>query len=217
MGAHAKWQITKTLRANAFTVAEFGTEKPDNRYTVALIYSPTKWLSITGGHTPPPLSAILRPYPLSGSSQFETWTQKRIPGGAPCVYATLSNKEAKFYGGVVWREHQTEFEAEVVYRSFTLGGYIRDSVSAIAGQISTKKFFQIAVFDNAKTLASTIVYNFRDYSLYCDIGYNFPTNTLPRLEIGALKNFSSKYVSGLFGLGGDIEAQSVNAYLFFHL
>ncbi len=220
-GAHAKWQIARKFKLSSFAVLEFGTDKPIGLYSFALTYSPTNWLAFTAGHTPPPLPLLLRPYPLNGNSQFETWTQQRVPGAAPSAYFTIGNKGPKVYGGVSLRNQTAEYEVEVVYRAFTVGGYVRDSLWGVAGQVSTKdeKFFQITVFDNTHTLANTSVVNLHkgEYSLYCDIGYNFSKEELPRLEVGALKNFKSKYVSGLFGLSYQVETSSANAYLFFHL
>lgn len=217
VGAHAKWQINSKLKLNSFAVLELGTSKAIGLYNFALIYSPTKWLSITGGHTPPPLPLIMRPYPLSANSQFETWTQARIPGATPSVYFTIGNKKLKGYGGVSLRDNKTEFETELTYGAVTIGSYVRDTSWGIAGQVSTKKYFQVTVFDNSWILANTSIVNIRDYSLYCDVGYNFKLQKLPRFEIRFSKNFYSKYVQGLFGLGYQGETNSINAYLFFHL
>lgn len=218
VGAMVSWKVSKQISIKSFGMIETDLIKTWGIQQFYLSFTPSKhWLLVAGQMAT--ISTEQRPHPVSGNGQFETWTQARIPGGAPGF-------KFKYVGnitvgaGIAVRNGAPEYHGSFAKGNHTISGYYRDwdGQKGFAYTYDSKKFYSLLVFIPSSTVATTTVVNFKnDYSLFVDLGYGAINKTLVRGEVGALKSFSSKWLKGLFSLSYDIKTESVNGYLFVHL
>lgn len=183
---------------------------------------PTSKLSFTFGSMAS-IPTEMRPHPVSGSGQFETWSQSQIPGGGLGIKTKYQfTKEFELASGVVLREDKPEYSARLTYKKFQLTGWYStiDSTSGIAASLTHGRVFSTLVYSPDQTIADVLVITLskkQGIKLYSDMGYSFVEKDLVRGEWGLMKTFDSKWIDGLFGLGYRHEAKSVAGYLFVHL
>ena len=183
---------------------------------------PTKKLTIQLGSMAS-VPTEMRPHPVSGAGQFETWTTSQIPAGGLGVKAKYQlTPNFQLSSGVVMRKNKPEYSLKVGYKHVQLGVWYSsvDTTAGIAASINWRRLVTTWVYKPNQTIASMWVIKISkkyDMSLYADMGYDFQKKQLVRGEWGVLKTFDSKWIDGLFGLGYRHEARSIAGYLFIHL
>lgn len=165
----------------------------------------------------------MRPHPVSGNGQFETWSQSQIPGGGLGIKAKYQcTKDFELASGVVFRGTMPEYSARLIYKKFQLTGWYStlDSTLGVAATVDIGRVFSTLVYRHDQTIADVLVITLskkQGIKLYSDMGYSFVEKDLVRGEWGVLKGFDSKWIDGLIGLGYQYESKSIAAYLFVHL
>ena len=242
---------TDSLHATGFTNMRFGvmaTYKPahwisfsgwgmlqsDNKgnllsiQPVWMTLNPTKKLTLQVGSMPI-LPTEQRPHAVSPGGQFETWTERAIPGIAPGVKLKYDfTSEFQLAGGVSIREKMPEYSARLTYKNVKLYGWYStaDSTSGIAANIKFDRLESVLVYKPDQTVANKLVVNFSEIfkslekhnlSVYSDMGYDFQKKDLVRGEWGLLKGFESQWIKGLWGIGYSHEDKAIVPYLFLHL
>ena len=197
-----------------------GTISPFSLLGVTL--SPIKSVTITLGKIATPMTK-LRPLPITGSGQFESWTVSQIPGSAIGGSITGSfSKEYSLSAGSFVRGSDVSVEAGLGIPYTQIAGYYMANSRKFGGAINC----------NYKLLSTTLMYNSEKNAgmfdavkisqkhnlfLYSDIGFSINNWNMVRGEWGVFKTFSVQYLSSILGVGYSKEIKSVKGYVFIHL
>ncbi len=224
-GAMATYKPASWLSFGSWALVQVdGGSDPWSLQQYWMTLNPTSKLSLTMGSMAS-IPTEMRPHPVSGSGQFETWSQSQIPGGGLGIKAKYQfTKDFELASGVVFRGDNPEYSARITYKTFQVSGWYStcDSISAsgVAVSLTHGRVFSTFVYKPDHTIADVLVIKLskkHDISIYSDMGYSFVDKELVRGEWGFLKSFDSQWIDGLFGLGYRYEAKSIAAYLYVHL
>lgn len=216
VGVMASWKCSPYLTFHSFGMFETDLKQPWGIQQFYLNYEPTNHWIVTVGQSAT-ISTEQRPHPVSGAGQFETWTQSRIPGGAPGIKIKYRGN-VSVGAGIAARNGFPEYHASVSKGSHTLSGYYlqSDYQSGFAYTYDTKKLYAIVVCIPDSIVGSTVVVRLKkNISLFADVGYG--NSVFPRAELGAFKSWSEKWIKGLLSVSYDVKIKSVKGYLFVHL
>lgn len=222
-GAMATYKPAKWVSFGSWALVQLdGGSDPWSLQQYWMTLNPTSKLSLTIGSMAS-IPTEMRPHPVSGPGQFETWSQSQIPVGGLGIKAKYQfTKEFELASGVVFRADKPEYSARLTYKKFQLSGWYStlDSTSGVAVSLTHGRLFSTFVYKPDQTIADVIVFKVskkHNVSLYSDMGYSFVEKDLVRGEWGLMKQFDSKWIDGLFGLGYRHETKSIAGYLFVHL
>jgi len=223
LGAMATYQPAKWFAVKTWAMYQAETKTaPWHMQQFWFKFTPTQKLSLEIGNMAT-LPTEQRPHPVSGAGQFETFSEGQIVGmaiNAKVKYAFTKDFNAG--AGIASRKDKPEYSGMLSYKTVKLSGWYSQYNKKV-GTALTLDFAR--VYDTFVWKQDQIVSNIFclkilpkiSVSLYADTGYDLIAKKLVRGEGGVLKNFESKYISGLFGLGYQHETNTVNGYLFVHL
>ena len=177
------------------------------------------------------LATESRPLPPTAGGHFETWTEAQIPGGSIGAKATYKFSDKVVGLGINERGGEAEYQARFSSEHLELNGYYSVFNKRVGAStvIKADRLYGVVAYENipASDLLpeKNLLAAFANFTLdkknkidvYFDAGYQFQNDKFERLEGGFIKNFSSKWVSGLIAMGYQHESETVNAYLFIHL
>jgi hypothetical protein len=220
-GTMATWQPAKWFAVKSWGI--YHLEKGDS-YTLQqfwFAFTPHKKLTIQTGYMAT-LATEQRPHPATGDGQFETFSEAQIPGGAYNIKITATPSDKISFGAcVAYRKTAFEYQAMFNYRWIKLSGwYDCNKKFGSALTLDFSRVYNVTSWRQDQVLANFICIKLgknKDYCIYSDNGFDFPSNKLIRSETGFLKTFDSKWIKGLFGLGWRNETRTINGYLFVHL
>lgn len=228
-GAMATWNAKKWLSIKSFAV--YGkSAKEDlilNSFS-ACFHNESLSLELGKMGTP---ATELRPLPMTGNGQFETWTEAQFSNSGLGVKFGYQANGFKTKLGAIKRGKNLEVAMNAAWKNVAVTSVIggRNANEYIFGFThSFKNAYQVGNFQqvyNADSGFDQIIGYFLNYevapknaiSLYLDAGYNLTAETWPRWEAGAIKAFTSPLVKGLVALGYDAKNESINGYIFVHL
>jgi hypothetical protein len=223
VGAMATYKPASWISFSSWAMVQVdGGSDPWSLQQFYMTIQPTQKLSIAVGSMAS-IPTEMRPHPVSGSGQFETWSQSQIPGKGLGIKAKYQfTKDFELASGVVLRSTMPEYSARLIYKKFQLSGWYStlDSTSGIAASLKHGRMFSTFVYKPDQTIADMLVVKISkkyDISLYSDMGYDFQKKELVRGEWGVMKTFDSEWIDGLFGLGWDQKNKGINGYLYVHL
>ena len=178
-------------------------------------------LAITVGKIATPMTEI-RPLPTTGSGQFESWSEARIPGSAVGGKISYSFQKASITAGGFWRLNDASVELGFKVKHFQIGGYylIRSQVFGTACRVSYDRLTEVLAYNYKGAIASLTVVKIskkHSISVYSDVGIGTDVWKLSRGEWGILKGFSIKSLQILTGVGYAQEIKSFKAYCYIHL
>lgn len=218
LGAMVSWKPSEKISIHSFGMLEADPNGISHIQQFYIKVRPfKKWVVVIGQMATP--STEHRAHPVSAGGQFETWTQSRIPGGAPGIKVKY---EGSFTigAGVAARNGAPEYHGSFSKGNHMISGYYRvaGTQTGFAYRFDSKKLYSIWVFIPGSLVGTTTVLPLRHtYSLFADLGTSTKPVTLIRGEVGAFKSFSSKWIKGLLSVSYDIKARNAKAYLFVHL
>ena len=222
-GAMATYQPAKWFAVKTWAIYQAETKTtPWHMQQFWFKVMPTKKLSLEIGNMAT-LPTEQRPHPVSGNGQFETFSEAQIVGmalNAKVKYAFTPDFKAG--AGIAIRKDKPEYSGMLSYKTVKLSSWYSQYNKKV-GAALTLDFAR--VYDALVWKQDQIVSNIfclkilkkANISVYSDTGYDLVTKKLVRGEGGLLKNFESKYIKGLFGLGYQHETHIINGYLFVHL
>lgn len=223
VGAMGTYSPAKWVSFGSWALVQLdGKSNPWSLQQFWMTVTPTQKISITMGSMAS-IPTEMRPHPVSGNGQFETWSQSQIPVGGIGIKARYQfSKDFQLASGVVFRADKPEYSARLSYKKVQLVGWYStiDSTSGVAATINVGRVSSTFVYKPDQTIADVLVIKMskkQDISFYSDMGYDLQKKDLVRGEWGVLKGFDSKWVDGLIGLGYRNETKSIAAYLFVHL
>lgn len=222
VGAIIHWDIVKWLTLNAFYMYQAETKNSWGLNQFSVKIAPCKKWNIQIGNMAS-ISTQQRPHPVSAGGQFETWTEAQIPGGGLGAKTTYSpNKNLSFGLGVVARQLQPEYHANINYKKLTLSGYYgtNDQKAGMAFTYAGNNAWTTLVWKQDKLIANTFgckLSNKYNILMYSNIGYDLETKDLVSGEWGVYVNFTAKHCSVLPCIGYNYETRTVRGYLFIHL
>lgn len=223
VGAMGTYSPAKWVSFGSWALVQLdGGSEPCSLQQFWMTVTPTQKLGITVGSMAS-IPTEMRPHPVSGSGQFETWSQSQIPVGGLGIKARYQfSKDFQLASGVVFRADKPEYSARLTYKKVQLVGWYStiDSTSGVAATVDVGRVSSTFVYKPDQTIADVLVVKIskkHDISLYSDMGYSFVEKDLVRGEWGVLKGFDSKWIDGLLGVGYQHESKSVVGYLFVHL
>ncbi len=168
------------------------------------------------------LATELRPLPISGAAQFESWTGRTMPGGSLGAKAKYTIDDYCIGGGIAKNEGKPEYHAQISTRGWLAVGYYGESDKRFKVAASYTDGFSrsIVSYKTGQLLAnytSVRLSETDEIDVYSDIGYSLDLDKFIKLEIGAVKNFSANFFQGLIALSYVYEIRSVNGILFVYL
>ncbi len=217
VGALISWKPSRYFSIHSFGTLSTTFNQTSGIQQFYIKVASGKWALFAGQMAT--VSTEMRAHPVSAGGQFETWTQAKIPGGAPGVKLKYQGKVTVGVG-IASRYREPEYHVSFSKGKHTVSGYYRvsDAQSGFAYMYEGTTLYTILVFMPKSLLATTAVLNLKkEYSLFADIGYGMSGETLPRMELGVFKSFSSRWIKGLISVSYDAKAKSLNGYFFVHL
>ncbi len=186
---------------------------------------PVKSVLITLGKTSSVMTELLRPLPVTGAGQFETWTQSHIPGPAVGGKIAFSpNDKFSLLAGSFWRGKEASSEIGMHYGAFDIAGYYLNHSGLFGGafDVKLKKFMTTFSYNHKQNVSMLDIVElpwFNKFSVYSDVGFGLDSinKKMIRGEWGFFKKASYKYLGLLIGVGYAEETKTVNGYLFIHL
>lgn len=163
----------------------------------------------------PSLATETKPVPISPDGQFETWTEKTIPGVALGAKIKYNFKTNYLGAGIADRNKKPEYHLRFFsphFRASVYYGQYRETFGSTLA-IKTKNLYNIMALNiNAGTAnqeMSKTLGNFFCLVLdseiklecYSDLGYDLKNGRFAKIDFGLLKKFSSNFLKGLFQLG----------------
>gem|GEM_PF-1060355 len=222
-GAMATYQPTKWFAVKTWAIYQAETKTtPWHMQQFWFKFTPTKKLSLEIGNMAT-LPTEQRPHPVSGNGQFETFSESQIVGmalNAKLKYAFTTDITAG--AGIALRKDKPEYSGMLNYKIVKLSGWYSqyDKKVGAAVNIDVARVYDTFVWKQDQIVSNIFclkILKKANVSLYADTGYDLAAKKLVRGEGGLLKNFESKYIKGLFGLGYQHETHTVNGYLFVHM
>ena len=217
VGALISWKPSKYFSIHSFGTLSTNFNQTSGIQQFYIKAASGKWSFFAGQMAT--ISTEMRAHPVSAGGQFETWTQAKVPGGAPGVKLKYQGK-VTIGVGIASRYGESEYHVSFSKGKHTISGYYRVSgtQSGFAYMYGGTTLYSILVFMPKSLLATTTVLNLKkEYSLFADIGYGMPGGSLPRMEVGVFKSFSAKWTKGLISVSYDAKTKAVNGYFFVHL
>ncbi|MDP2944622.1 MAG: hypothetical protein Q8N57_03615 [bacterium] len=174
----------------------------------------------------PTLATESRPLSVSANGQFEQWTESIIPGTALGAKIKYNFQKSYIGAGVFQRNKKPEYQLRFSSPHFKASLYYSYSEREFdyrfgsTATLITKRLYNIATFNAGKNFGNYTIFNLNrrnKIDCYLDAGYGFKEKKIVRAETGLLKNFSGRYLKGLFGLGYCYETGTINGTLFIHI
>ena len=168
-------------------------------------FTPVKNLSINAGYAAT-LATEQRPHPLTGDGQFETFSEAQISGGAYNIKIVANNLGKFGFGAcIAYRDNGMEYQGMLKYDWLKVSAWY-DSNQKVGSAITMNlsRVYNVTSWRQDEVIANILCIKLgkdKDYVVYSDNGYDLNTKQIVRAETGFLKNFSSSYIKGLFGLG----------------
>lgn len=221
LGSQVTYKMNKVLSVSTWAIYQID-EKPFSATSFAVRIDPIKNWNVQIGKIAT-LATEQRPFPVTNSGQFETWTQAQAPNGAIGVKTSYAfSKNVMFGTGVFERQQQPEYQADLSIKSFRIAGIYTKYADqfAVVSSLSLDRFYTIIVWKQNEVLANTSCVTLghdKDIQIYSDQGIDLQENKYVRGEIGILKLFNSQWIKGKIGLGYNLKTRTVNGYLFVHL
>jgi len=223
LGGTVEWEPKPWLLLYGLGAGEIDQTGSVSPFGVMFIkLKPHKKVAISLGRIASPMTE-LRPIPTTGRGQFETWTQAQIPGagfGGKIAYSPTS--KISLVTGGVWRGSTATIEAGISVPYTKIAGYYQlDNHNFGAALTFGYKIFTTALMynhrKNAGAMQTLEIPKAKGFSLYSDIGFNTNNGSMLRGEWGCYIPVKVKFINGLFGLGYDHIAKTVNSYVFVYL
>ncbi|MCX6794520.1 MAG: hypothetical protein NTY31_00770 [Candidatus Falkowbacteria bacterium] len=170
----------------------------------------------------PTLATESRPLSVSADGQFEAWTENNIPGTSLGAKIKYNFQKSYIGAGVFQRNKEPEYHLRFSSPHFKASLYYSefDHRFGSTATLITKRLYNIATFNAGKNFGNYAVFKLdrrRQIDYYLDAGYGFEEKKIIRAETGLLKNFSGRYLKGLFGLGYCYETKTINGIFFVHI
>ncbi len=179
-------------------------------------YKPRENFKISFGNLPTPV-AELRPHPVSGDGQFETWTEALLPGVATGIkFGYVTGKFEAKAGGFVRNDGEKLFSVKVAQGPIALAGYVGDRKMKGAGLTVDNKYFYTVVSVTEQNVGNFVSIKTKYFNIFSDTGID-NDRKLVRGEWGILYNFSVGKWSGLIAMSYQYETGTINNYLYIHL
>ncbi|MEI7564037.1 MAG: hypothetical protein WCJ39_10875, partial [bacterium] len=214
-GAMATYQPTKWFAVKTLTMYQAETKIASwHIQQFWLKFTPTKKLSIEAGNMAT-LPTEQRPNPVSAGGQFETFSEGQIVGmtlNAKVQYAFSSDFKAG--AGIAARNNKPEYSGMLSYKTVKLSGWYSQYNKKVGSALTLDfaRVYDVLVWKQDQIVSNLFCLKLlkkADISLYVDAGYDLAAKKLVRGEGGLLKNFESKYIKGLFGLGYQYETKTI--------
>lgn len=232
VGFKTVWIPGNKIECSGFFTTNITDGAMYSLYSLRVKYRPSKKLMMTAGLAPT-LATELRAEVTTADGQFEPWSLSRLPGVAPSIkmkYSFSGGNGIAIGAGVASRNDTAEYHVYFGLQKITAVAYMRDHKIGTGVTYQSKRFYQFLSYDAKDVIAGVSMYTLtfdsigrNNCALYCDFG-TVPkyrnrelAKLLPRFEIGVLKFYYFKHVSGLFGISYCREINSVKGYLFLHL
>ena len=223
IGAMATYQPTKWFAVKTWAMYQGETKIASwHMQQFWFKFTPTKKLSIEAGNMAT-LPTEQRPNPVSANGQFETFSEGQIVGmGLNAKVQYAFNSDFKAGAGIAVRKDKPEYSGMLSYKIVKLSGWYSQYNKKVGSALTLDvgRVYDVLVWKQDQIVSNLFCLKLlkkADIGLYVDAGYDLTTKKLVRGEGGLLKNFESKYIKGLFGLGYQYETKTINGYLFVHL
>lgn len=222
-GGDIAWHPIPQIRCmilGAGEVNETGTITPFTLAEIRFLLAKKK-LSIVLGKIATPMTEM-RPLPITGNGQLESWTEARIPGSALGGKIAYSFEKVTITAGGFWRSSDASVELGLKVNHFHIGGYylVRSHLFGTACKVTFDRFSEVLIYNHKSVIASATsvtISKKQSISIYSDVGISTQGWKLSRGEWGILKGFSYKSLQILTGIGYAQEIKSFKAYCYLHL
>jgi hypothetical protein len=228
VGIAATWKMNNYISIKAMETFHWDINSQFGLTHFFVKITPSKLFTLQFGQTST-LITEQRPHPATGAGQFETFSEAQIPGAAPNIKMNINpSSDISFGIGAAIREKKPEYHANIKFKKLVISGYygIHDEKAGAAASWYGKKVYDTFVWKQDQIVSNIFCLNIFpkiNLTLYADLGYDLKNEELVRCEGGILKNFESKYIKGLYGIGYQDEintvhkTKTVNLYFWIHL
>lgn len=182
------------------------------------LHSKGEKLGLEFGHMPT-LATEMMPHPLSPGGQFMSWTEWQMTGPAVGAKATFKTGAGSFGLGVAQRNDKPEYHLK-----WEKGALAASACSGMDG-----KYFQSALSFKPEYIYTVTVFRHdargdllanytnvpigHQLAVCVDAGYYFGQDKPEKLELGIIKDFSTKLLKGIFYFYYTQENHCLNAAL----
>ncbi|MEI7477503.1 MAG: hypothetical protein WCJ81_03095 [bacterium] len=220
-GAAGTYHVSKTFSVKSWGMAEQNFETNVGTKLVAFYanWQPTAKWCVQAGEVSPLTAQQHRPSPISGSGQFETWTEGRFPGMGEGVNIMYTPAKDRMLGVSIYSRHsKPEYQATLTYKKIKLTGFYQEFNQKVGGGVTYdgKNVFTTLYWQQDNVIADIFVLQLskaKKIKAFCDFGYDMQSKQHVRLEPGFLKGFDTKLVKGLISFTYDDIRQTVNGYI----